>query len=98
MVAITDLGLGSAEDAGAMAASGDAVAISLADGLMVDWSVVGMPCAGKQGLRRVRCAWLRGSGLTMLQLGWEPLSGMLLARQASRHALLCTLGCTQLEA
>ena len=43
VVAITDLGLGSAEDAGAMAASGDAVAISLADGLIVDWSVVGVP-------------------------------------------------------
>ena len=41
VVAITDLGLGAAEDAGAMAASGDAVSITLADGLIVDWSVVG---------------------------------------------------------
>ena len=45
VVALTDLGLGSAEDAGAIAASGDAVSISLADGVIVDWSVVGEPCA-----------------------------------------------------
>ena len=40
VIAISDLGLGSTENAGNLSSS-DAVSLSLADGLMVDWSVVG---------------------------------------------------------
>ena len=49
VVALTDLGLGSAEDAGSMAAAGDAVSISLADGVIVDWSVVGASLVSTAG-------------------------------------------------
>ena len=41
VTAVSDLGLGSTENAGNLS-SADAVSLSLADGLMVDWSVVGM--------------------------------------------------------
>lgn len=41
VTAISDLGLGSTENAGNLSGS-DAVSLSLADGLMVDWSLVGM--------------------------------------------------------
>ena len=40
VIALSDLGLGSTENAGNLWST-DAVSLSLADGLMVDWSLVG---------------------------------------------------------
>ena len=45
VVAVTDLGLGTSENAGAMASGGVTTALTLADGVLVDLSIVGMVCS-----------------------------------------------------
>lgn len=49
VVAVSDLGLGTSENAGAITSGGKATALTLADGVLVDLSIVGAHC-------------LRGSG------------------------------------